>query len=849
MPSKKLNLENLKFILENLHDFTVLDHHPWIALLFVKDFLKGNPDFLSRSPGEQLSGAIEEIFSTIKPGSPPRHGKRLDSRWGEFGLLSALYFVPGRNGELPPSSLREAWGKIDKAIQLELVGKDIQLGPEQIEGYKLVGDESEVAPSSTLSDWHRKGLQRLLNAINLREEHLRRNQNLTGHSLDGIGTDLKVFTRFSGLRRVESKTIIWSLVLMVTLLVIWGGVKTWQIYNSAMVLKNDLYELKSLTTSPSLESYESLGRLMKKVRGELDALEKELRPVIWLGPYLKWVPIYGGDLASAPALVELTDQLLASLEHSHYALHPLLESVVNSSDLDPANVIFLLNEARPELEQARLALYEAKRLRNEIETGTLSEEIRSLLEEDVDRLLPLAEDGLAIAISLPGLLGSSSDGPKTYLLLVQNEDELRPTGGFITAVGKIVLVGGKVAGLDFVDSGAVDNWERPYPMAPWQLEKYMNSSVLVLRDVNWYTDFPTTAYYAETLYSYYQTHSVDGVIAIDQQMLVKLLEVLGPVNVNGASEPITAENVISFMRASKIAPSGDENSGDWTRKGFIEDIARAVLEKIYIGEVPWREFGLTVIQALDEHHVLMYMDDEVISEVLSRRGWDGALRADEGDFLMVVDANIGFNKTDFLVTRKLTYDADLTDPDHLIGNLTVNYINNSSSSVECRHWGGRRLEGEDAYPINACYWNYMRIYVPVGTTILDANPQTIPNEWMILGRGQPGTIDVLEEAWDGLQAFGTLMVVPGESTLSLAFSYGLPQQVLQEDKGDGQYVYKLTIEKQPGTSSIPITIRIHLPRNATINSSPKDSIIQENHIMIQTNLRVDRNILVNFTIP
>lgn len=143
----------------------------------------------------------------------------------------------------------------------------------------------------------------------------------------------------------------------------------------------------------------------------------------------------------------------------------------------------------------------------------------------------------------------------------------------------------------------------------------------------------------------------------------------------------------------------------------------------------------------------------------------------------------------------------------------------------------------------------MRIYVPVGTTILDANPQTIPNEWMILGRGQPGTIDVLEEAWDGLQAFGTLMVVPGKSTLSLAFSYDLPQRVLQEDKGDGQYVYKLTIEKQPGTSSIPITIRIHLPRNATINSSPGDSIIQGNHIMIQTDLRVDRNILVNFTIP
>ena len=849
MSSKKLDLENLKLILENLHDPAFLDRHPWTTSLFVQDFLNASPTDKERSPGTRLCGAIEALFSTIKPGLPPRRGKRLDSRWGEFGLLSALYFTPRRNGELSPSSLREAWGRIDKAIQLEMMGEDIQFGPEEIEGYKLVGNESQVAPSSTLSDWHRKGLQRLLDAINLREEHLKRNQNLTRHSWDGMVPDFKGFAPSSRLRRIESKTIILSLVLMVSLAVIWGGVKTWRIYNSAMVLKNDLYELKSLTTSPSLESYESLGGLIKRIRAELDILEEELRPVIWLSPFFKWVPVYGGDLAAAPTLVELVKHLLASMEHSLNALHPLLESVVNSSDLDPARVIIMLNEAQPELEQAWQAWYEAKRLRDKIEPETLSEETRSLIQDDVDRLLPLAEDGLAIAISLPEILGASSDGPKTYLILVQNEDELRPTGGFITAVGKIVLVGGKVAGLEFEDSGAVDNWDRPYPMAPWQLEKYMNSSVLVLRDVNWYTDFPTTAYYAETLYSYHQAHSVDGVIAIDQQMLVKLLEVLGPVNVNGASEPITAENVISFMRASKIAPSGDANSGDWTRKGFIEDIACAVLEKIYVGEVLWREFGVTVIQALDEHHVLMYMDDEVISEVLSRRGWDGALRADEGDFLMVVDANIGFNKTDSLVTRKLTYDVDLTDPDYLIGNLTVNYANNSSSSVECRHWGGRRLEGEDAYPINACYWNYMRIYVPAGTTILDANPQTIPNEWMILGRGQPGTIDVLKEAWDGLQAFGTLMVVPGESTLSLAFSYGLPQQILQEDKADGQYVYKLTIEKQPGTSSIPITIRIHLPRNAAINSMPKDSILQGDHIVIRTDLRVDRYILVNFTMP
>ena len=74
--------------------------------------------------------------------------------------------------------------------------------------------------------------------------------------------------------------------------------------------------------------------------------------------------------------------------------------------------------------------------------------------------------------------------------------------------------------------------------------------VSLVSDTNWFTNYPTAARYAEQLYSYSSNHSVDGVIAFDQQMLVELLRVTGPIQVEGVDYPIDANNVVSYMRAA-----------------------------------------------------------------------------------------------------------------------------------------------------------------------------------------------------------------------------------------------------------------------------------------------------------
>ena len=135
--------------------------------------MDGLPHLSLASPGQQLVSAIAALFPKMRPPAAPRRGKRLDPRWGEFGLLAALYFVPFQRGTAFPASLMEAWDCIDGAILFSVYGRSAaELAEGQVQAYRLVGEEVEYGSASTLSDWQKKGLQRLAEIVLNRERFL-----------------------------------------------------------------------------------------------------------------------------------------------------------------------------------------------------------------------------------------------------------------------------------------------------------------------------------------------------------------------------------------------------------------------------------------------------------------------------------------------------------------------------------------------------------------------------------------------------------------------------------------------------------------------------------------------------
>ena len=651
--------------------------------------------------------------------------------------------------------------------------------------------------------------------------------------------------RISGLRKVLR---LWPVFLAIALVI--AGIMGWRIYQKGLTVYEDVTALRVLAKTPVAEmDFARVASVIMDLQSDLNDFTLEAKPVLWLAPRLGWVPTYGRDIAVAPDLIELAGHLVDASLTTLEACDPFLE-VVNSpkSDLDPAELTQLLVDAQPQLLKARDEFDQLLYIRSQIPVEQLSPRLQGNLDE-LDPLLKLMDDGLLLSTTLPIVLGADGNGSKSYLLLAQNEDELRPTGGFITTVGKLVVQNGEILSLEFEGVDNEEDWTKPFPSAPWQLQEYMNARVLILRDSNWFTDFPTSAMWVEYLYTYNHPESLDGVIAFDQQFLVLLLRAFGPIDVNRAPYPVTSDNVIEFMRSAKEPSVGETPTDGWYRKDFIGDIADAILEKLISGQnYDWRRLVVILVQALDERHLLFQFDDPQITSLLARRDWDNSVRPLEGDFLMTTDSNIGFNKTNALVETSLSYDVDLTDLSNPTGTLIVTHKNNSSSDVQCIHFD--EVAPDDYYyPMNRCYWNYLRVYKQTGVRLLATSPHEVPAEWMLLERRVPARVDELDEEIGGIRGFGTLIVVPGGQSLNTGFDFALPASAISHTDNSDLFTYRLKVQKQPGTLANPLVIRVHLPGGSQVDAVNLEAIVQDDNLLIKTDLQTDVYLELIFLVP
>jgi hypothetical protein len=871
LASIKAIIQELKVILESSNLPLQLDDHPWAKSLLVRQFVDDNPSIQAHDPGRQLLSTITAIFCEMMPSVPPRRGKRLDTDWGQFGILAALYFAPYKFGTPRPTKLRDAWGRIDQVIPLYVFGKPaFEVPPVELDPYKLVSDENEVAPTSTISDWHVKGLEKLAQIIIEREELLSVERGEPSVFFDPIqGVDIsekadlgptsKIFEQARFLKWIElyrhHKRGLWTaLIIILVLLLGWKAVR---IYTLAREVKKDVDQLQavvSLDASPidnlSLDSLIDVGPLLSSARIDVLTLQSELAPFIWVGKLVAWMPIYGGDAAAAGDLLDLASGLLIAGDEGFQAAEPLLSNVEAGEDRPTIpEILDVLVAAQPRIAIAQEAIQDALAARAAIDSERLSPITRPLLEK-IDPFLPLLKDGVDALGVIPVIMGTPEYGPQTYLILIQNEDEIRATGGFITAVASVTVDQGQIIGFKAEDSYAVDDFSRMYPSPPWQYQQYMYIGYLLLRDSNWSPDFPTSATWAEHLYAYYSAHSVDGVIAIDQEVIRLMLTVLPPLEIVGLAEPVNANNVFDLMQNYKDQFRDD----DPERKGFMGLMASALLERIQgSSDFSWQALGAAIIQGLNEKHIQVQMDDPILTNLLSSRGWDGAVHPGEADFLMVVDTNMGYNKANAMVTTEFSYEVSLSDMETPVGHLTVTHTNHSPGNDPCVP-GPNDVDLDYIETAERCYWNYLRVYTLTGTKLLDAIPHAIPGEWLVTGYDVPARVDVLDnngivpENPAGVQAYGTLVVIPRSEQRQTSFDFALVPDAIQT-AGANTWVYQLRIQKQAGTINIPLALRIHLPKGAQVVSSNPSGMFRDGTWQADLALRTDLEIFLMWQMP
>ncbi len=610
------------------------------------------------------------------------------------------------------------------------------------------------------------------------------------------------------------------------LLIGWLAVKSWRLVGAARSLQSVEAELTQIqeaglgTVDPA-----RLGDLVIGVRRDVLVIRQETRLFWPVLPALGWLPRIGPLLAEAPDLIELADAGTAAAAYAWQGVGPGLTTANDGAGLSVSRLLAAAAGAGPELAQAAREVDRAAAALARIEAPErLPWRVRRLLEP-LAAYLPIAQDGLALAPVLDRLLGVGK--PSTYLFVAQNEDELRPTGGFISGVGLLRIDAGRIADLSFDDANVIDNWaEQPYDFPPdvgaVALYDFMGSELFLFRDANYWADFPRSAEAMMHLYRYGQGDlPLDGVIAIDQRFLEMLVGAVGPLRVPELAGRVTGENVLDLIREAWEPEVVDGSLREWigSRKSFMSPLATALRQKLEgpNGQTLLPRVAHVAVEGVRSRHLQIYAVDPATAAILRDLGWDGRLPMPaEADVLSVVDMNVGFNKANAVVTSRLDYAVTLAEDGRGEAAVRVTYVHAGTPPPgDCVHRTDYTAETRYALLVNDCYWNYARIYAPAGASLLAGSSAPVAADMFVSRRPWPGDVQATSEP-PGHTVFGNFhLIYPGEE-LTATYRYQLPPVVRHLD--DGSTTYTLHLVKQAGTAPQPTRLRVTVPPGATIEA-------------------------------
>jgi len=379
----------------------------------------------------------------------------------------------------------------------------------------------------------------------------------------------------------------------------------------------------------------------------------------------------------------------------------------------------------------------------------------------------------------------------------------------------------------------------------------MGSEQWVFRDANWSPDFPTTALDAISLYQISRPEHVDGVIGMNLMGMEMLIAGIEPLDVPGLPEPVTAANVSQIFRESWNPPQDASLSSKelqvWfsTRKQFISVVMRAAIDKLLAGKANWKQLGLETIDTLNQRQLMIYTSSE--AELLEQLHWDGALRPSVGDYLMVVDANVGFCKANPLISESLNYQVTLLPDGTGRAVVGLNYVHRGTRrDVVCTQIFSYDRNVTYDKMIQRCYYDYLRLVVPRGSQLRQATAHPVLGKYLLSGVVTDGKTETLQDDPPGWTMFGQFFVVEYGKQLLTRFEYDLPVVVTD---AAGQKRYVLLLQKQSGTDAMPVKVKLTLPAGARLVSVSPSPTVQSGAVLeFDLRLDVDRQIEVVYAL-
>lgn len=433
-------------------------------------------------------------------------------------------------------------------------------------------------------------------------------------------------------------------------------------------------------------------------------------------------------------------------------------------------------------------------------------------------------------------------GPRKYLFLLQNNQEMRATGGFIGSYALTDVNHGVIRRF-FVDGiFNPDGQLRENIIPPKPIQKV--SAGWSLHDSNWFPDFPMSAEKAIFFYEKTGGPTVDGVITITPTVMQKLLLVTGPIELPQYGLVVDADNFIPVIQ-EQVEVNYDKAENQ--PKKVLADLTALLLERAFSlqDKADLYHIANALVQGLNEKQMLLYMRHKETQALIDEAGWSGRVLPTSKDYLSVIHTNINGYKTDGIIDETIKHTAEIAEDGSIVDTV----------SITRTHRGGAT-----PYP----WWNkvnadYLRVYVPLGAKLLSAKgatwefpaepidyealdfrvDQDVAREENSIVIDEKSGTRIYEDA--GKTVFGAWVYVSPQESVTVEYRYSLPFTIhVDSIREGGADSYASLYQKQSGSLGSKLVSTVILPPDiAPVWQSSENLIPYGRQWKLETELKTD----------
>lgn len=550
---------------------------------------------------------------------------------------------------------------------------------------------------------------------------------------------------------------------------------------------------KALASAYQNQNFGQIQKEVAALKGSVTKSDLSLAFLMWL----RMIPIIGGYYGDVKSLSSASVEELIAVEKILNHLK-IMEEELGFKGTPLAGpervsqIVTILEKTIPNLAEVEENFKKASEKVQNIDVGKYPEsfgsfKLRRTIETSKNMIMgthaavTVGYDALVLAPSALGVPQS-----KAYLLLFQNDKEIRPTGGFITAYATLNLSNGKIEPTASDDIYRLDErllatclskicpLEPPSPIVRYLPEVSGKvRSAWSMRDSNISPHLSQSAKEFERMFQLLGGgFPFDGIIYIDSQVVEEMIEVTGPIDVYGTKfssdkdDRCNCPNVIYELESyAEIAAKGEED-----RKAILGVLMQQILARSLgsdADKIP--QLVETLARLANHKHVMFYMKDAKLQTALTSLNWTGEIKDYDGDYLHINDSNFAGGKSNLYVEQTVTQEINIKG-DEVVKKILIEYKNPQPFGV----W------------LNGINRDYVRFYVPLGSRLLSS-------------KGFEESVNTIEDL--GKTVFESFLTVRPQNSRKVEIEYSIPYNP------DGSY--KLMVQKQPGAKDFQYKIKIN----------------------------------------